>query len=142
MKKSDVDIKNMRAFTVHPGWAWAICAGVKKQEWRTFLPNPREGVCAVHCSKNLGKGEWEREAELVKKWWGRKLPSREELLANWCGKVVAVVKYAANEADWEEDAYGWRLSGVKKLKTRIVCKGALKLWKMDAALSKKVLSQL
>ena len=63
------------------------------------------------------------------------------MLANWCGEVVAAVKYAANEDDREENAYGWRLSGVKKLKMRIARKGALKLWKMDAALSKKVLAQ-
>ena len=41
--------ETMRACTVHPGWAWAILAGVKKQEWRTFLPNPRKGVDEVMC---------------------------------------------------------------------------------------------
>lgn len=44
--------ERLRAFTVHPGWAWALLAGVKKQELRrssdpsrnccaTFLPQPR-----------------------------------------------------------------------------------------------------
>lgn len=141
-KKSDFDVNDMRAFTVHPGWAWAICAGVKKQEWRTFLPNPRKGVCAVHCSKTLTRMEWEREAGLIDSWWGRKLPSYEELVENWCGKVVAVVNYAACEDDWERDAYGWRLSGLKKLKKRIFCKGALKLWRMDPAIARKVVAQI
>lgn len=127
-----------RAFTVHPGWAWAIYVGVKKQEWRTFLPNPRSGVCAVHVSKSYSRAQWKREAECVKEWWGRKLPPFEELVENYCGKVIAVCNYEASGDDWEDDAYGWRISKVRKLKTRIPCKGALKLWTMDPALSKKV----
>jgi len=132
----------LRAFTVHPGWAWAIMTGVKKQEWRSFLPNPREGLCAIHVSKSYGRAQWEREAEFIKESWGVDLIPYEELVAEWCGKVVGVCNYAAGEEDWDEGSYGWRLSKVRPLKHRIACQGALKLWKMDAALSKKVLAEV
>jgi len=128
----------LRAFTVHPGWAWAIMKGVKTQEWRTFLPNPREGVCAIHVSKSYCKAQWKVEADNIRKQWGVKLIPYEELVADWCGKVVGVCNYAAGEDDWDVDAYGWRLSNVRPLKHRISCKGALKLWTMDAKLSEKV----
>lgn len=131
-----------RAFTVHPGWAWAICAGVKKQEWRTFLPNPRKGTCAVHVSKTYGKAQWRRENGCVKEWWGVELPPYEELVENWCGKIIAVCDYEAAEGDWDTDAYGWRLTNLRLLKKRIPCKGALKLWRMSPELAAKVLSQI
>jgi len=143
--KNKTDKKNddrLRAFTVHPGWAWAIMKGVKKQEWRTFLPNPRKGMCAIHVSKSYSKAQWRHEAEIVKEEWGRKLIPYEELVSEWCGKVIGVCDYAACEEDWDVDAYGWRLAKIRPLRRRIVCKGALKLWKMDAVLSKKVLNEM
>ena len=84
MKRVDKEVAQLRAFTVHPGWAWAILAGIKKQEWRTFLPNPREGVCAIHVSKSYTRAQWQREADSVKEWWRRKLPPYEELVENGC----------------------------------------------------------
>jgi len=132
----------LRAFTVHPGWAWAILEGVKTQEWRTFLPNPREGRCAIHVSKSYSPGQWRTEARLVRKEFGVKLIPYEELAAEWCGKVVAVCDYAAGEDDLDGIEYGWRLSNVRPLKRRIPCKGALKLWTMDAALTDEVLKAL
>jgi len=89
----------LRAFTVHPGWAWAIMEGVKTQEWRTFLPHPAEGVCAIHVSKSYCKAQWEFEAKQVRKQFGVKLIPYEELVADWCGKVVGVCDYAADEGD-------------------------------------------
>ena len=69
--------ERLRAFTVHPGWAWALLAGVKKQEWRTFLPNPREGECAIHVSKSYSRSQWQYEAGRVKEMWRRSsAPSR------------------------------------------------------------------
>jgi len=92
-------------------------------------------------NRNL-KWAKEREAEFIKESWGKNLIPFEELVAEWCGKVVGVCNYAAGEEDWSEDSYGWRLSKVRPLKRRIACQGALKLWKMDAALSKKVLAEV
>jgi len=132
----------LRAFTVHPGWAWAILEGVKDREWRTFLPNPREGRCAIHVSKSYSPGQWRNEVKWVRKEFGVKLIPYEELAAEWCGKVVAVCDYAADEDDLDGIEYGWRLSNVRPLKRRIPCKGALKLWTMDAELSKQVLAAL
>lgn len=132
----------LRAFTVHPGWAWAILEGVKTREWRTFLPSPREGRCAIHVSKTYTPGRWKEEAKWVRKFFGVQLVSFDELVSNWCGKVVAVCDYAANEDDWEVDAYGWRLSNIRPLKRRIPCKGALKLWTMDKKLTDTVLKAL
>lgn len=132
----------LRAFTVHPGWAWAIMMGVKKQEWRTFLPHPREGRCAIHVSKSYTRRQWEFEAREIRKQWHVALIPYEELVAEWCGRVVGICNYAASENDLDGIEYGWRLSDVKKLKNRIQCKGALKLWTMDEEFAKQVLSQL
>ena len=132
----------LRAFTVHPGWAWAIMTGVKRQEWRTFLPHPHEGMCAIHVSKSYTRSQWKNEAAEIRKQWNVTLIPYEELVAEWCGKVVGVCNYAASESDLDGIEYGWRLSDVRKLKSRIQCKGALKLWTMDAALSKIVVAQL
>jgi len=129
----------LRAFTVHPGWAWAILEGVKDREWRTFLPNPREGTCAIHVSKSYSPGQWRDEVKWVRKEFGVKLIPYEELAAEWCGKVVAVCDYAAGEDDLDGIEYGWRLSNVRPLRRHIPCKGALKLWTMDAELSAQVL---
>jgi len=132
----------LRAFTVHPGWAWAIMQGVKKQEWRTFLPNPREGGCAIHVSRLYSRAQWKAEAQNIRNQWHVELIPYEELVAEWCGKVVGFCNYAADEQDWDVDAYGWRLTKVRPLKHRIACKGALKLWKMDPKLSKEVIREL
>ena len=134
----------LRAFTVHPGWAWAILEGVKDREWRTFLPNPREGRCAITVSKSYSPSQWKNEVKWVRKEFGVELIPYDELVAEWCGKVVAVCDYAASEDDLGDNGFenGWRLSNVRPLKCRISCKGALKLWTMDADLSKKVLAAL
>ena len=82
------------------------------------------------------------EAAEIRKQWNVTLIPYEELVAEWCGKVVGVCNYAASESDLDGIEYGWRLSDVRKLKSRIQCKGALKLWTMNAALSKMVVAQL
>ena len=142
MDKKTTQNNRLRAFTVHPGWAWALLAGVKKQEWRTFLPNPREGECAIHVSKSYSRSQWQYEVGRVKEMWRRNLPSYEELCENWCGKVVAVCHYKACEDDWEEDAYGWHISKVRKLSKPFATKGALKLWKMSPEVTMKTLASL
>lgn len=142
MKRVNKEVAQLRAFTVHPGWAWALLAGVKKQEWRTFLPNPREGECAIHVSKSYTRAQWQREADSVKEWWRRKLPPYEELVENWCGKVVAICNYKASEEDWEDDAYGWHISKVRKLKKPFATKGALKLWRMSPEVTAQTMEVL
>ena len=142
MNCNSKEIAPLRAFTVHPGWAWAILAGVKKQEWRTFLPNPREGVCAIHVSKSYSRAQWRREADSVKKWWRRYLPPYEELAANWCGKVVEICNYKACEDDWHVDAYGWHITKVRKLKKPFATKGAPKLWRMSPEVTAQTMEAL
>jgi len=134
----------LRAFTVHPGWAWAILEGVKTREWRTFLPNPREGICAITVSKSYSPSQWRNEAKFVREEFGVDLILYDELVSEWCGKVIAVCDYAAAEEDLDDNGfeYGWRLSNVRPLKRRIPCKGALKLWTMDKELSDRVLKSL
>ena len=106
------------------------------------MPNPREGVCAIHVSKSYSRAQWRREADSVKKWWRRYLPPYEELAANWCGKVVAICNYKACEDDWHVDAYGWHISKVRKLKKPFATKGALKLWRMSPEVSAQTMEAL
>ena len=63
MRKSDIDIKNMRAFTVKPVWGWLIMKGIKDVENRWNGVQPPKGVCAVSFSKTYGRAEHEELLE-------------------------------------------------------------------------------
>ena len=85
------------AFTCTGPYAILIMLGIKRVENRAALPSPREGRCAVSCSKSFNAAEY---GEFVR-WASRalrpddfaRLPSWGDV-RDWPGKIVGCCDYS------------------------------------------------
>ena len=145
MRKSDIDVKNMRAFTVKPVWGWLIMKGIKDVENRWNGVQPAKGVCAVSFSKTYSRAEHEELLEYVDR-KNRKLIPPFEDLKKLCGKVVGIVGYEVRTSYkskwWNGEDFAWVLSNPRWIGKPFTVKGFIGMWTMKSADAKKVLAQL
>ena len=142
------------AFTCTGPYAILIMLGIKRVENRAALPSPREGRCAVSCSKSFNAAEY---GEFVR-WASRalrpddfaRLPSWGDV-RDWPGKIVGCCDYSVHgrndlvlgatgqEQQWDEgfDNF-WALSEVVCFDLPISCRGALGFWQMTTELAEQV----
>lgn len=142
------------AFTCTGPYAILIMLGIKRVENRAALPSPREGRCAVSCSKSFNAAEY---GEFVR-WASRalrpddfaRLPSWGDV-RDWPGKIVGCCDYSVRgrndlvlgatgqEQQWDEGFdYFWDLSEVVCFDLPISCRGALGFWQMSTELAEQV----
>lgn len=142
------------AFTCTGPFAILIMLGIKRVENRAALPSPREGRCAVSCSRSFNAAEY---GEFLR-WASRalrpddfaRLPSWGDV-RDWPGKIVGCCDYSVrgrndlvlgatgHEPQWDEGFdYFWDLSEVVCFDLPISCRGALGFWQMSTALAEQV----
>jgi hypothetical protein len=103
-----------------------------------MLPEPREGLAAISCSKSFCKEEYGRfiiwaSVNLPPEDF-EKLPSCREV-KDWPGKIVGVCDYKARERSgkevWDEGyRYWWDLSNIVRLADPIPYRGNVGMWKL------------
>jgi hypothetical protein len=129
----------VKALTVHPQWAWAIAAGHKPIENRTWATKYR-GTLAIHAGSSQASEHVARKlfAELC-----LDVPARFDR-----GAIVAVVdlvdcrRVADTDSVWAEGPFCWRLANVRRLGKPVPCRGRLSLWRLPAAVKAAVLEQI
>jgi hypothetical protein len=148
----------MRALTLYPEWAWAICALGKRIENRTWIAERMVGhhLC-IHGGKNIGgharRDDWHLDiADVLAQKTGRRDASREDMARGvvaaqkHAGAIVAVCKVVgftqASEDPWFVGPWGWLLDEVQVLPAPVACKGAMGLWEVPAAAEAEILAQI
>ena len=129
----------LRCLSVQQPWAWALCAGVKDIENRTWS-NKYRGTIAVVASSNKT-----RVTALKKLGPPRYLPP--ELFAY--GAVVGFVDVldieplnrALEDNPWAWGPYCWRVGNPRLLPEPIPCKAKLNLYAPDPALASRIRAQ-
>lgn len=129
-----------RVLSIQQPWAWAIAAGRKKVENRSWQ-NAYRGRVYIHAS-----GKLNREGV---KWLVRTFRLRvpEDLTQ---GAVVAVAdlvdvvtrKRAKRFGRWFQGPYGFVLSNVQALRRPVVTRGKLGLYRPSASLRRCVEAQM
>lgn len=142
------------AFTCTGPYAILIMLGIKRVENRAALPSPREGRCALSCSKSFHAAEY---GEFVR-WASRALSSDDFArlpswgdVKDWPGKIVGCCDYSVRGRydlvlasgdcgpQWDEGLdYFWDLSEVVSFDVPIPCRGALGFWQMPPELAAHV----
>ena len=127
-----------RALTVRQPWAWAIAAGVKDCENRTWSTSHR-GWLAIHTAATLADAaEVARCAQLLAA-AGVDAPATAQLARS---AVVAVVfvhdvlpPEAPVESDWAQPrCYHWQLRHARALEVPVPCAGQKNVWTLSGEL--------
>ena len=150
----------MNAFTCTGSYAIMILSGIKRTENRNMLPEPREGLAAISCSKSFCKEQYgmfmAMAAHKLSDEDFEKLPSWREV-KDWPGKIIAVCDYKARDGlnlvledgvyrskplpkqEWDEGyRFWWDLSNVRRLAEPIPCRGNVGMWQLSESLASKV----
>ena len=150
----------MNAFTCTGPYAIMILYGIKRTENRNMLPEPREGLAAISCSKSFCKEQYgmfmAMAAHELSDEDFEKLPSWREV-KDWPGKIIAVCDYKARDGlnlvledgvykskptpkqEWNEGyRFWWDLSNVRCLPDPIPCRGNVGMWQLSESLAAKV----
>lgn len=144
---------DLRALTLTPEWAWAVCHLDKRVENRTW-PAPAHIIgkrIAIHAGKAApdwqgvhlmaGCARWkvDRYAGLFTKPGLNRLHPRGRELTRGFIVATAIVSgcRAVDQRDavgWEAGPWCWDLADVRVLPRPMECKGALGLWRVPEAL--------
>lgn len=140
----------MLALTIWQPMAWAISAGHKRIENRTWVrPHLVDPQLAIHAGK-----EWHApHAEQMRELLGIDVPPRAHAQH---GAVIAVARVAGfvhkdskqkNAAKYIADPffsgpYGWVLTDVVALPKPVLCKGRQGLWTLPVGAQAEVVAQL
>ncbi len=127
-----------QAFTCTGPYLILIMLGIKRVENRIQIPQPKNGRCAISCSRSFCETEYNRFVQ-----WAHNSLSDSicchipawDVISSWPGAIVATCCYAAREAVPNEPWYegypvSWDLSNIKMLQTPIPCKGKLGMWRI------------
>ncbi len=131
----------MRALTVRQPFAWAITAGHKDIENRSWAPSllPDE-VFAIHAGSRKPDPD---DVQTVRRRFGRTARVPDEYAF---GAIVAVARAAGtvskSRSKWFTGPVGWVLQDVVPLREPVPCKGMLGLWRLPRGVEAKVVRQL
>jgi hypothetical protein len=131
----------MKAVTVRQPFAWAIAAGFKDIENRSWAPRVEPGeVVAIHAAVAAPDGD---DVRRVQRLVGRRASVPEEYD---CGAIVAVARVAkvvaSSRSRWFSGPLGWVLEEVTPVRKPIECKGQLGLWNLPSAIEARLKRQL
>lgn len=125
-----------RILSLKQPWAWAVAAGKKRVENRTWS-TPYRGTVYIHASGKLDRAgvDWLRQQTSLK-------PPSDFVH----GAVVAVVdivdvvtkREAATFAPWFSGPYGFVLTRIRRLRTPVLEKGRLGLARASDDLQRRV----
>lgn len=121
------------AITIKQPWAWAIAAGYKKIENRTWQTKFR-GPIYIHAGCALAHADSIKTCSLLLRCrHGTDVPSVATLTR---GALIATAELAdcGRFDDPWADTFGWhfRLANIIALDTPIPCRGALGIWKLPS----------
>lgn len=132
----------MKALSVRQPWAWAIVAGHKDVENRSWEPGKRflqaGDTFLIHASQTFDlKGyRWILENHEALGLSMDEIPARADFTL---GKIVGAAIYGGvvteSDSRWFLGPKGWVISNALDLADPIPCKGALGLWDVDEAMS-------
>ena len=152
----------VNACTCTGPYAILIMLGIKRVENRNSMPVPKQGRCAISCSKSFCKEEYGNFIQ-----WASASLSKESFnlspswsdVADWAGKIVGACDYLAiarNDltldsdktntfaeecSKWDEGCpYWWKLSNVACYDIPIPCRGSVGMWQMGKELSSQASS--
>lgn len=131
----------MKAVTIRQPFAWAIAAGFKDIENRSWAPRVEPGeLIAIHAAVAAPDADdVERVQELVRR--HTTVPEQYD-----CGAVVAVARIAkvvtSSRSAWFSGPLGWVLQDISSLAEPIECKGQLGLWNLTAGVEARLKRQL
>jgi hypothetical protein len=131
----------MKAVTIRQPFAWAIAAGFKDVENRSWAPRIDPGdIIAVHAAVAAPDLD---DVRRVQKLVGRHATVPEEYD---CGAIVAVARVAkvvtSSRSAWFSGPLGWILEDVVAVREPIECKGQLGLWNIPAGVETRLKRQL
>lgn len=131
----------MKAVTIRQPFAWAIAAGFKDIENRSWAPHVKRGeLVAIHAAVAAPDAD---DVTRVQKRIGRRARVPEEYD---CGAVVAVARVAkvvtSSRSAWFSGPLGWVLEDVAPVRKPIECKGQLGLWTLPASVEMRLKRQL
>lgn len=124
----------MRALTLHRPWGWAIAAGRKPIENRTWYP-PKAMIgkrIAIHAGKKLDEhGTW-----FIETLTGPipHLAFAEGII----GTAVIGGTTLASESPWFSGPVGWRMEDPVLFQKAIPCRGAQALWRVPYELIQQI----
>lgn len=126
----------IRGLSIRQPWAWGICAGVKQTENRTWSTDFR-GTIAIHASTSP------QVVNALRRSSGCGLLTRERFEFGaiiGLADVTAVASYGPqHEADpFAEGPYCWTLEHARFLRTPILLKGKLNLFKIAPAVQQQL----
>ena len=136
-----------RALTVRQPWAWAIAAGIKKCENRSWGTSHR-GWFAIHSASTMADAvEGARCAEIAGACGGVAAPPTELLVRS---AIIAVVfleevfapDKALDDAWAQPGCFHWLLRDARPLKEPVQCLGQRDLWRPSDEVLAAIHSQL
>jgi hypothetical protein len=126
-----------KALTIDPIWCWAIFAGLKVIENRTW-PTRHRGDLVVHASKNRSREKAARE------WFAAKTfhtpPTSDHLRAAFAGRAIGLVEVVdcvplreitIAESEFAEGPHCWRLRDPREFTHAFLATGKMGLWNLD-----------
>jgi hypothetical protein len=129
--------RTIRVLTIDPIWVWAIFAGIKLVENRSWSTRHR-GELGIHAGLNKRREPFAREwiaANTV-----HTPPDREFLEREYAGRLIGVVDLVdcvpladvpANEAEFAIGPVCWRLSNVKRFNNPFQVTGKQGMWTIE-----------
>lgn len=155
----------MRALTILQPYAWAIAAGYKLVENRTWHPVPGDGFrlgdrIAIHAGKEWHERFSEGTAEpgvdrftRLEHAHGGPLPPDVNVPDDFDrGAIIAVArvvsfvavpnKLSAEQRRWFEGPWGWVLEDVRRVTPAVEARGALGFWHVSAPTTELVLGRM
>ncbi len=131
----------MKAVTIRQPFAWAIAAGFKDIENRSWAPRVEPGeLVAIHAAAAAPDAD---DVARVQERIGRhgRVPEAYD-----CGAVVAVARVAkvvtSSRSAWFSGPLGWMLEDVVAVRKPIDCKGQLGLWNLPPGVEARLKRQL
>lgn len=131
----------MKALTLRQPWAWAVTAGHKRIENRTWPPTLGPGeVFAIHAGAAVPAAA---DVDTVRERLRGRAAVPDEFVR---GAIVAVARVSgtvtASSDPWFTGPIGWVLEDVVPLVEPIPCRGLLGLWPVAPELGRDIRRQL
>ncbi len=149
-----IQMRNMKAITIHPEWAFAICHLGKDVENRSWQPRLDVGAhIAIHAGRLLGGShriDAQTAIDLVCQSSNLArvdVAEAFELQPINAGKIVAVAKLGSftdsSASPWAAAGYlHWELEDVEVLPNPISCRGHQSIWTVPPGIVREVEEQL
>ena len=124
----------MKVLTLKQPWATLVAEGIKKYEFRSWKTKYR-GKLLIHAGAGVDKKELKRFEKLNLDYPSKRILAEVELedcleLDNELNnKIIAENNIAYGSK--KREGYAWKLTNIKKIKSKEIINGKLGLWNID-----------